>query len=319
MSFEVGYHDLHPDRSLNFQLNRWITYLGPAVVPELTALARRVDDYDDWIREFLALSEAAEREGRTLAAGLYARSSEFFVTIEDPRKPPTRRRFLRLVQEVYAELADVRVDVPYPGGFLPSYRLTPSDPRSTLVVFGGFDSYIEEFFPILVALRDAGYDVVAFEGPGQGAALEEAHLPMTVQWQLPVAAVLDHFHLSDVTLVGVSLGGALALASCTPLPVHDPGCVVPGPPGRARAGRGRRPLRPPAARGPAARGPHRCPLGDRPAVHPCGVGAEPLPGGQPRARHRRDHAVGRADGGSAEPRSPVGAGVTAARPAPGRT
>jgi hypothetical protein len=36
-------------------------------------------------------------------------------------------------------------------------------------VFGGFDSYIEEFFPILLSFREKGWNVVAFEGPGQGA------------------------------------------------------------------------------------------------------------------------------------------------------
>ena len=211
MKFEVGYHDLHPDLSLNFQLNRWITYLGPDVVPELASLACRVDGYDDWIRDFLALSEVAEQEGRTLAAGLYTRSAEFFMTTADPRKAPARRRFLRLIREGYAIPEDARVDVRYEQGYLPTYRFTPTSPRSTMVVFGGFDSYIEEFLPILLAMSDAGYDVVAFEGPGQGAALEDAHLPMTVEWHLPVAAVLDHFQLTDVTLVGVSLGGALAV------------------------------------------------------------------------------------------------------------
>ena len=31
-----------------------------------------------------------------------------------------------------------------------------------IVAFGGFDSYIEEFLPILLGLRDRGWTVVAF-------------------------------------------------------------------------------------------------------------------------------------------------------------
>jgi pimeloyl-ACP methyl ester carboxylesterase len=59
-------------------------------------------------------------------------------------------------------------------------------------------------------LRDAGLDVVAFDGPGQGAALE-AGLPMTAEWHKPVGAVLDHFGVDDVTLMGFSLGGCLVM------------------------------------------------------------------------------------------------------------
>jgi pimeloyl-ACP methyl ester carboxylesterase len=51
---------------------------------------------------------------------------------------------------------------------------------------------------------------VAFDGPGQGAALE-AGVPMTADWHRPVGAVLDHFTLDDVTLLGFSLGGCLVM------------------------------------------------------------------------------------------------------------
>jgi alpha-beta hydrolase superfamily lysophospholipase len=63
---------------------------------------------------------------------------------------------------------------------------------------------------MLLALRDAGLDVVAFDGPGQGAAFD-AGLPMTAEWHKPVGAVLDHFGVDDVTLMGFSLGGCLVM------------------------------------------------------------------------------------------------------------
>ena len=63
---------------------------------------------------------------------------------------------------------------------------------------------------MLLALRDAGQDVIAFDGPGQGAALE-ADLPMTAEWHRPVGAVLDYFGVDDVTLMGFSLGGCLVM------------------------------------------------------------------------------------------------------------
>jgi pimeloyl-ACP methyl ester carboxylesterase len=62
-----------------------------------------------------------------------------------------------------------------------------------------------------VTLETVIYQVVAFEGPGQGGALEDSGLHLTREWQLPVGAVLDHFGLDQVTLLGISLGGGLAI------------------------------------------------------------------------------------------------------------
>jgi pimeloyl-ACP methyl ester carboxylesterase len=94
-----------------------------------------------------------------------------------------------------------------PTNFVVGYQAS----QGTIVLFGGFDSYIEELFPIQLYVRDAGFDVITFEGPGQGAVLEEEHLAVTPEWERPVRTVLDHFQLADVTLVGYSLGGCLAL------------------------------------------------------------------------------------------------------------
>ena len=64
---------------------------------------------------------------------------------------------------------------------------------------------------MLATMADAGHRVIAFEGPGQGAALEDHGLPMIVEWERPVTAVLDHYRLTDVTVVGESLGGGLVI------------------------------------------------------------------------------------------------------------
>ena len=65
--------------------------------------------------------------------------------------------------------------------------------------------------PAALFFRDAGYDTILFEGPGQGAALELAHLHMSPEWEKPVKAVLDFFGRDAVTLMGFSLGGGLVI------------------------------------------------------------------------------------------------------------
>ena len=72
---------------------------------------------------------------------------------------------------------------------LPAWAFSAPQAHGTLVVFGGFDSYIEEFFPILLSFQDEGWNVVAFEGPGQGTVLEEQGAPLMPEWHRPVTAV----------------------------------------------------------------------------------------------------------------------------------
>jgi len=214
--FHVGYYDdLHSVPAVNFQMNRWINYLGESAVEELRAIAPKLTDFSSYRREFLALAEKALAEGRKLHAAYYFRSAEFFMWRDDPAKLPTRQKFLELVLEYYGVKASDTYAIPYPDGDvradLFAYRFTPDQPKDTLVLFGGGDSYIEEFLPVLLALRDRGYDIVCFEGPGQGHVLEESGLPMTPDWHKPVKAVLDYFGLSGVTLIGISMGGCLVI------------------------------------------------------------------------------------------------------------
>jgi pimeloyl-ACP methyl ester carboxylesterase len=204
----VGYHHFHDDVSLNFQCNRWVQWIGPSAIADVTELAARCQTYPEWIDGFLALAVAA-REVRPLASAYYDRAAEFFMRPDDPRRPATRARFLQTMRTLY----DVTPDqVPFAGAVLPAFDLRPQvESGSTIVIFGGFDSYIEEFLPMLATMADAGHRVIAFEGPGQGSALEEHGLPMIPEWERPVAAVLDHYGLTDVTAVGESLGGGLVI------------------------------------------------------------------------------------------------------------
>ena len=216
MTFPVGYHSLHPDVSMNFQMNRLYGCVGePEMLAEMRAVAPRISTYADWKREFAALAERASNNGHLLRSGLYWRSAEFFMMIDDPDRKPAREKFFSAVRSVYeAELGE-RQAVPYADGdicgLLPAYRLKPPHAKGTIVLFGGFDSYIEELTSMFVYLRDAGYDVIVFEGPGQGGALNESGLLMTAEWHKPVSAVLDHFSLDRVTLIGMSLGGCLVM------------------------------------------------------------------------------------------------------------
>lgn len=205
----VGYHRLHADRGMEFQCNRFLQWIGPSSLTEIRTVASRIESYSDWITEFLDLADTARAAGRTMAAAYYDRAAQFFMGPDDPRRGSARTRFLHDMREL-CQLHPVAVL--YGNSALPAYDLHPDRrPRGTIVVCGGFDEYTEEIFPLLATGARAGYRIIAFDGPGQGGALEDNGLAMTANWEHPVAAVLDHFHLHDVTLIGISLGGGLVI------------------------------------------------------------------------------------------------------------
>jgi len=207
----VGWYELHPDVSLNFQLNRWAATGGPEWIADVRPQLASLRDYDSWRNTFVRLGETAAAQGRTLHAALHFRCAEFFMVPSDSRKEPLRKRLIAMFREAAGVPESAKREVACGDWRLPAWHFSSDAPAGTMVVFGGFDSYIEEFFPILGSLRNRGWNVIGFEGPGQGSVLEEQRAPLTRDWHRPVAAVLDAFRLDDVTLVGISLGGCLAI------------------------------------------------------------------------------------------------------------
>jgi alpha-beta hydrolase superfamily lysophospholipase len=209
--FPVGYYQLHPNISLNFQMNRFWNWVGDQqMLDELREAGKHIVSYDDWVRVMTDLSDKALAAGRRLPAAYYAKMAIFFLDPSDARVKPAFQRFLDNVLGENRVTPDNQHQVPYQQAHLTAYRFTPEKPRGTIVVFGGYDSYILEWLPMALALRDAGLDTIIFDGPGQGTALD-AGIPMTPDWHLPVAAIIDYFKLGDFTLMGFSLGGGLVI------------------------------------------------------------------------------------------------------------
>ncbi|MFL0252532.1 alpha/beta hydrolase [Clostridium neuense] len=211
--FPVGfYDDIHPDFSVNFQMNRCYTMTNDEVMlKEMREVSPNIHNYEDFIEKFLELYTKALNEGHKLRAAYYLRTAEFYMTADHPQKQNYRKQFISLMQEYFNISDEQPYKVPYENSFLPAYRFTSEAPRGTIVMFGGFDSYVEEMFKMALFLKEAGYDVVFFDGPGQGSALEDYKIPMTHEWEKPVKSILDYFKLDDVTLLGISLGGYLVV------------------------------------------------------------------------------------------------------------
>ncbi len=210
--FPVGYYPFHENQLFNFTLNRWHS-LGYARYQDMEEAGKRIHSFDDWKRVMLELAQTAESEERWVNAAFYYRAAEFFLDHTQPEKDRLYDKFITLFYRAFAADQIERHRVPYRGSFLPAIKVSHrgARKRGDVVIHGGFDSFLEEFYSFAKYIADRGYDVIVFEGPGQGAALKKYGLFLEYQWERPVGAVLDHFKLDDVTLIGISLGGYLSL------------------------------------------------------------------------------------------------------------
>ena len=208
IAFPVGYHQFHKDQVFNFQLNRWHS-LGYARFEDMEEAGKRIDTFDDWKEVMLALAEKALSEERFLNAAFYYRAAEFYTFSDDPDKESLYDRFIDLFYRVFAGDGIEKFEVPYGKTFLPVMKIpyTGSINKGTIVMHGGFDSFIQEFYSMMGYFSGYGYDVIAFEGPGQGAARIKNGLPIDYEWEKPARSILDHFNLGEVTWLGISMGG----------------------------------------------------------------------------------------------------------------
>lgn len=211
ISFPLGYHNFHKTQFFNFQLNRWYS-IGLARYDDMLTAGKNIKKYDDWKPEMIRIAEQAESENRLMNAAIYYRSTEFYTHYQDSDKELLYDKFSKLFYQAFANDHIQRHEIPYDGGYLPAIRIPAvGDKKGTIVLHGGYDSFLEEWYLMLTYLSQAGFEAIGFEGPGQGAALIKTGLAFDIEWEKPTAVILDYFNLDDVTLIGLSMGGWLCL------------------------------------------------------------------------------------------------------------
>ncbi|PWT28434.1 alpha/beta hydrolase [Butyrivibrio fibrisolvens] len=211
-----GVYKLNGEANFNYQLNRVINWDGGRL-EDVQKVSSKIHNSDDWKRELISLGDEAMKEGRTDNAIAYYRMSEFFMYDGDPDKRKYYEKATKLFYEYYADFFEgenpriERYDVPYENVKLPVMHVVPyGESKGTILIHGGNDSYFEEFLFTVLYMQEQGFEVYMFEGPGQGGVMRIQGMHFTHEWEKPVKAILDYFKLSDVTIIGISLGGYLA-------------------------------------------------------------------------------------------------------------
>ncbi|MBO4414890.1 MAG: alpha/beta hydrolase [Lachnospiraceae bacterium] len=212
----AGYFNFHENEAFNFQLNRFYSF-GVFGKDELTEIGSRIDGFETWIRSFRELGEEAEKKRELLKAATCYRAAQFYTLSgekdEEGRnlKSVLYEKCRELFNGYYSRFEEIKyTQIPFENYKIPVYYVVNDNPKGTIVMHGGYDSIAQEFLLVLKIFSDLGYDVYFFEGPGQGEVLMHYDVRMTEKWEHCTGAVLDHFQLEDVTLIGISLGGYLA-------------------------------------------------------------------------------------------------------------
>jgi pimeloyl-ACP methyl ester carboxylesterase len=207
----VGYFDFHKKQLYNFQFNRWHS-VGFARYEDMIEAGKRINSFGDWKKVWVDLANKAEAEERLKNAAIYYRGAEFYITQKDPDKIKFYDKFIDLFYQIFKDHKIKSHTVPYENSFLHALKVPALDEKKgTIIMHGGFDSFIEEFYYMMRIFADNGYEVIAYEGPGQGGTRRKYGLAWDEKWEKPTKAVLDYFNLKDVTIYGISMGGHLCL------------------------------------------------------------------------------------------------------------
>ena len=212
-------------------------------------------DRDGWYLQWTATAERvagyadeSARAGHIISASdAYLRASSYYRAAYlplygspvDPRLAEAFDKEATAFQKAAALMTSPvePVEIPFEGTTLPGYfcRVDDSDrSRSTLICTNGYDSTIYEMYLDFGTALRRGYNLLLFDGPGQGRPLIEQGLVMRPDWENVVRPVVDYaltrpeIDPERIALMGWSFGGYLApraasgehrLAAC----LADPG------------------------------------------------------------------------------------------------
>jgi len=212
IAFPVGYYKFHKNQVYNFQLNRWYS-LGLFKFEDIKNIGSSIKTFNDWVIAMVGLARKAEDEGRLLNAAFYYRAAEFYTMNGDkPGKDYYYDKFINLFYDAIEGEEFERLSVPYGPGYLPVIRMVANgEQKGTLLIHGGFDSFIEEWFYMMKFIAMNGFEVIGFEGPGQGNVIIKQGIPLDYRWEKPVKAVLDYLKIKESSLFGLSMGGWFCL------------------------------------------------------------------------------------------------------------
>jgi pimeloyl-ACP methyl ester carboxylesterase len=202
---------------------------GLAEVGEVLATVHQITDgdpdswFDTWIglgRRLRAVGDAAAAAGHRVSAhGAYLRAANYLFAgnywAPQTRDPSRAAGVWEEHRRAWEATVDhwpspvTRIELPWG----PGYRFAPraGPVRATVVIVNGIDTPMSDTTMTgLCAGLERGYEVVCFDGPGQGWAWIANGNFLTPDWGNVLGAVLDQVGDNPVCLMGINHGGLFA-------------------------------------------------------------------------------------------------------------
>ncbi len=235
------------DGLFDAQFVRALSYAAQegADLGECVTVARSIEgvDLDAWFDRWSELARRVEEaatadavQGRSedarrgfLRASNYHRTSGLFLLrapVDHRLQTSTRAQTeaFRRAAALMHPSADV-LEIPYEDTTLPAYFFradADGRPRPTIIATNGYDGTVEElYFAIAAAGVARGYNVLTFDGPGQGTVIVDQGIPFRPDWENVVSPVVDYavtlpeVDPDRIALYGWSFGGYLAPRAAT--------------------------------------------------------------------------------------------------------
>src|SRR5216683_2483113 len=171
--------------------------------------AQRLHDTGEKARA--AGHRVSAREALLRASNYYRTAADFL--LEKPATDPEMALLSAGQHDTFAAAAALfdtpvhAVSIPYENTTLPAYLFLVDDSgaaRPTIIYNSGYDSTREEsYFVIAAAALRRGYNVLAFDGPGQGAVLRDQKLVMRPDWEAVITPVVEYALTRDDVAVPV--------------------------------------------------------------------------------------------------------------------
>lgn len=181
------------------------------------------DNFVDMGTRVARLGDQALGSGhRASARSAYLRAAQYFdqalyfvLATSTPAAEPAVYAAMQRQWNLAAQLMDPpfeRVAIPYGSTTLPAYFLKPAADdvrRPTVIVNNGSDAqFVDVYAWGGAAGLERGYNVVLFEGPGQGSVLFERGIGFRPDWEHVITPIVDWLHTRpDVDTDRIGLTG----------------------------------------------------------------------------------------------------------------
>ena len=163
----MSYEMINSIPQFNFQINRILTYGNLACSrEEVINNIAKVRTFDEWYIAWQKIAVKNEHERRYLYAAYYYRMAEFFLKSDTPEKDIVYKKCVENFYKAFdfeLHLQYKKYRIPFKEKALHCLKFSPSNTIGTVLVCGGYDSFIEEFVLQVYEFVKQGYEIILFE------------------------------------------------------------------------------------------------------------------------------------------------------------